>query len=228
VISAGGIVNAASFASPVAPGSLISVFGQNLASSTESASGISWPVTLGDSLVQVNGVNIPLYSVSPQQINAQLPFEAVPGIAAMSIRNSRGSTEPVAFTVAPASIGIFVSANTTRAIAQNQDGTLNSVMNPESRGKAIVLYLTGQGAVSPAVLTGQPAPKDGVSQAALPFNATIGSVAADVFFLGLTPGFIGLAQANLIIPAAAPVSDDVPVVINVGGQPSNSATISIR
>jgi uncharacterized protein (TIGR03437 family) len=221
VVSAGGIVNGASFVSPVAPGSLFSVFGSNLTVSTATAATAPWAGQLADVSVNVNGVNIPLNFVSPHQINAQLPFETAAGDATLSVTNSAGASDPATFKVAPAAVGIF-------NVAFNQDGSLNSVSNPESRGRVVVLYLTGQGPVNPPVPTSQAAPGDVLSVATLPKSASIGGVDAAIQFLGLAPGFIGLAQANVSIPAGAPTGDAVPLIITVGGQPSNSVVISVR
>jgi uncharacterized protein (TIGR03437 family) len=228
VVNAGGIVNGASFVSPVAPGSLFSIFGQNLTLSTVMAATAPWPATLGDVSVKVNGINIPLYFVSAQQINAQLPFETAAGDAIISVTNSSGASDPVTFRVAPAAVGVFEYSGSNRAIAMNQDGSFNSSANPESRGRVVVLYLTGQGPVSPAVPTSQTSPADVLSVATLPKSATIGGVDATIQFLGLAPGFIGLAQANVSIPAGSATGDAVPLIVNVGGQPSNSVVISVR
>jgi uncharacterized protein (TIGR03437 family) len=209
VVATGGIVNAASFDPAVAPGSLFSIFGLNLGSATS---------------VAVNGVKAPVYFVSDQQINAQLPVELTAGSPTLSVANSTGTSNFVSVNVVPAAPGIFQINN--RAVAQNQDGTLNSAANPESRGRAIVLYLTGQGPVNPPIATAQAAPGD-LRSATLPFSGTVGGTDANVFFLGLTPGFIGLAQANLIIPANAPTGD-APVVITVNGQRSNSVIVSVQ
>jgi uncharacterized protein (TIGR03437 family) len=226
-ISAGGIVNSASFSPPAAPGALISIFGQSLAASKALAEAAPWPQSLGGTSVQVNGANIPLYFVSPQQINAQLPVETQPGSAAISVINAIGASEPAEFNVSAAAPGIFQSAD-NRAVAINQDGTLNSPSNPESRGRVVAFYLTGQGPVSPVVPTGMAAPMDSLSTATLPHGASIGGAAAEVQFLGLAPGFIGLAQANVVIPSGAPTGDSVSVVLTVNGQASNAVVISVR
>jgi uncharacterized protein (TIGR03437 family) len=59
-------------------------------------------------------------------------------------------------------------------------------------------------------------------------HATIGGVPATVLFAGLTPGFIGLGQVNLLVPDAVPSGDAVPVVLESAGQSSKSVTVSIR
>jgi len=52
-------------------------------------------------------------------------------------------------------------------------------------------------------------------------------VPASVLFSGIAPGFAGLYQVNVVLPATAPAGDDVPVVISIGGA-SDSATIAIH
>src|SRR5580704_17650515 len=72
VVSPGGVVSAASYGSPVAPGEMVAIFGSDLATGKQSASG-SLPFTLGGTSVTLNGVPAPLAFVSPAQINAVVP-----------------------------------------------------------------------------------------------------------------------------------------------------------
>ena len=51
-------------------------------------------------------------------------------------------------------------------------------------------------------------------------------MAATVQFLGLTPGFTGLAQANILVPSLLAAAD-YPLVITVGGYVSASAMVSV-
>jgi uncharacterized protein (TIGR03437 family) len=135
----------------------------------------------------------------------------------------------VTLNIAPVATGIFQLAGSTRAAALNQDGsTVNSPQTPEVRGNVVVVFLTGQGAVSLPVAAGEAAPSNALSRAIAPASATIGGVPADIQFFGLTPGSIGLAQINLVIPFAVVSGDAIPVVLQVGGRKSNSATIAIR
>ncbi len=153
-VSPGGIVNAAGFQAPVAPGSVIAIFGTNLAASTLPASSLPLPTMLGGATVLVNGkLPAPLFYVSPGQINAQLPYETPPGAATLIVN---GGT-PASFTVAPSAPGVLVyGAN--RAVAVNQDNTLNSPDRPALTGDWITVYLSGQGAVNPAVVSGAASP----------------------------------------------------------------------
>lgn len=203
VIASDGVLNSANFTvGPLAPGSLFSVFGSKLTGA-----------------VRVNGQNAPVNFANAGQVNAQVPYGAS-GEAAVTV----GTSPPEPVTIAPASIQPFVYAGTRRAIAVNQDGSLNGPENPESRGRVVVIYATGIGAVTPEIETGQAAPLDRLLSAAAPYSATLGGVNAPVLFLGLAPGFIGLAQANILIPEGAGPE----LAMRVGDSESAPVTVSIR
>jgi hypothetical protein len=57
---------------------------------------------------------------------------------------------------------------------------------------------------------------------------SIGSAPAQVVSSVLAPGFAGIYQINVQIPASAPVGDDVPITLSVAGSTTSSATISIQ
>src|ERR1044071_8677590 len=77
LISAGGVVNAASFKTPLVRGELASLFGVGLASGQPvQAQTLPLPTNLGGVQITVGGVAAPLYYVSSSQINFQVPFEA--------------------------------------------------------------------------------------------------------------------------------------------------------
>ncbi len=228
VVTSAGVVNGASFTSPVAPGSIFSIFGANLSASTEIATSGAWPLTLAGASVAMNGVAVPLYVVSPSQINGQVPVEMTEGTASLVVTTGAGASTAVPVAIAAAAPGFFLYPGTTRAISANQDGGLNSPDNPESAGRLLVFYLTGQGPVSPALGTGESASLVTLSNALLARSATIGGVNAPIQFLGLSPGFIGLAQANIVIPNDAPKGPDIGVILTVGGRQSNVALVAVR
>jgi len=229
-IGAGGIVNGATFAPasccPVSPGSIISIFGLNLAPTATAATQVPLPLSLVGTSVSINGTAAPLFFVSQGQINAQLPLEIAPGTATAVVTNAAGSSNSLTFNVATQAVGIFTYGN-NRAAAENQDFSLNTPDNPEGRGRVIQVFLTGQGPVDPPAATGQGAGVP-LSNATLSKSAKIGGQTANVIFLGLTPGFVGLAQANIAIPAGVTPGDQVVMSVVVGGQESNTAMISVK
>ncbi len=225
-ISPGGVVNAATFAAgaPVAPGSIISIFGSNFATAPAQATFTPLPPTLLNTSVTINAVSAPLYYVSPTQINAQVPFETLPGTATLAVTVNGALSPAVTFPVAATAPGIFLyGAN--RAVAQNLDGSINASDHPAKPGDVIVVYMTGQGAVSNPVPTGAPALGSPLSRALAATTATIGSASAEVFFSGLAPGFVGLLQVNIRVPNVA--AGDQPLVVTIGAAASKSALITV-
>ena len=233
ILSTNGTVNGASFArgEPLAPGGIISSFGFNLAPGNFAATLVPLPDSLGGLTLLAGGRPAPLYFAGAGQVNAQLPFETEPGVTQLIARVNGRYSVPQEAVVAAARPGVFllVSGGTpARAIAQNQDSSLNAPDNPAFRGEALVLYLTGLGAVSPPVLTGAPATNvEPLARADLDATATIGDEAAELLFLGLTPDFVGLGQANILVSPTTPIGPDVPIVVTINGHPSNPAVIAI-
>jgi uncharacterized protein (TIGR03437 family) len=58
-------------------------------------------------------------------------------------------------------------------------------------------------------------------------TVTIGGKNAEVTYKGLAPGFAGLAQLNVIVPAGLPPGDQ-PVFVSVNGNMSNSGLITVK
>ena len=225
-ISAGGVVNAASFTPKVAPGSLFSIFGADLASATQSAASLPLPTNLSGTSVTVGGKAAPLVFVSAGQINAQIPYEVTEAQTVPVVVTVNGIASPaVNVAVASASPGIFQFGQ-KRAVLQNADYTVNTADNPAAVDTYVVAYLTGSGQLDNPVANGTAAKADPISRPRGPVTAMIGNSSADVIFGGLTPDFVGLMQVNLKVPNLAPGT--YPLVITVNGEKSNAAMVTVR
>ena len=95
-------------------------------------------------------------------------------------------------------------------------------------GEFISIYCTGLGTVSNQPATGAAAQASPLSVTTTIPTVTIGGVAAQVGFSGLTPGAVGLYQVNVQVPAGARTGDAVPVILSIGGATSNAATIAVQ
>jgi len=224
-INYGGVVNGASGVGVISPGSYASIYGTALAPMTASASLTPLPTTLGSATVLVNGVRAPAYYVSAPQVNFQVPFATPAGLATVSIFWN-GMPSSIAWVqVKPAAPGILVYGN-NHAVAQNPDFSLNSSSAPIAPGSYLTVYLTGVGPLDNTPLDGAGAPSLPLANATLPHSAFIGGLPATISFLGLAPGFVGLGQANILVPNASPGGR--PMSITIGGVASNSALVSIN
>ncbi len=225
-ISAGGVVHAASFTPKVAPGSLFSIFGSSLATSLQTANTVPLPSSLGGTTVTIGGKAAPLVFVSPEQINAQVPYEVAEGAKVPVIVTVNGVSSPAgSVTVSAAAPGIFQFGQ-KRAVVQNQDYSTNNADNGADANSYVVAYLSGAGQLDNPVATGNRAGRDPLSRPKGIVTATINGVPAEVAFAGMTPDFIGLFQVNLKVPSLSPGT--YPLVISVNEEKSNSALITVK
>jgi uncharacterized protein (TIGR03437 family) len=222
------------------------MFGKDFATESGTADAAPWPVTLASREIVVNDeIAVPLQYLSPAQANFQIPSNTPPGSVRIALRLA-GSGELVAggrLAVASASPGIFTTSQDGRgqAAALNQDGRANNASNPAAKGSVVVLYGTGQGQVSPPVPDGNAAPTAPLSQTVtVPTSdartcvtsqpsmcAAVGNAFGEVQFSGLAPGFVGLWQINVKLPADTPTGN-IPVRILINGVPSNTVTVAVR
>lgn len=219
------VADAAAFTpDSIAPGSLISVFGSNLAPLTAAATSIPLPISIADVSVMINGVSAPILFISPGQINVQMPYEVAAGSASLIVRVHGTASSATSFSLKVAAPSLFMDAN-GQAAAINADSSSNTPQSPAAPGSSISLFFTGQGPISDAIEDGD-APKPGsIVSATASVSATIGGKTAEVQFAGLAPGFPGVAQINLKIPAIAP--GVYPVVVTIGGVASNAAQLAV-
>jgi uncharacterized protein (TIGR03437 family) len=226
-IAANGVVSSASFLPKIAPGSLASIAGTNLATSTPPAATTPLPQQLAEASVSVNGTKAPILYASPGLINFQVPWETQTGNATVTVTVAGATSNPITVPVTATAPGIFYYSSGA-AIAQNHDYSLNTSSNPEHAGSFIIAYLTGSGTVTPTVADGAATPATGLVQipSSTPVSVAIGGQPATVSFAGLTPGLIALLQLNVTIPSGL-AAGAYPMVVTIGGQVSNSATVSI-
>lgn len=236
----GGILNGASFSKgdPVAPGSLVSIFGSGYAESLAQADSVPLSTVIGDVSVTFNGIAAPLYFVGKDQINVQVPWEVAPADGATSnvtVVVTRGSASSKATTarVVSAAPGLFMVSGGSQAIAINGDGTIAAAAgsipdlatHPAKPGDVIILYATGLGAVTPAVQSGHDSLDKLRFTVGMPL-VTIGGLSAQVPFSGLTPQFPGVNQLNVVIPANVTPAANVPVTLQLNGI-THQATFAI-
>ncbi len=247
VVSPGGVVNGASFSigqpdKRVAPGSLISIFGTNLAASVALADTIPISTSLGDvQSVTLNGIAAPILSVNSGQINVQLPWEesapsgGTASVAVVVTRARAGASAPIqtpigmfspgVFTVPPGAGQALALIYPDNAIAAPANSIPGRLTRPAKPADILEIYATGLG---PVVNT----PADGNIPTGAPATTNkpvvlVGGITADVQFSGLAPGFVGLYQINIVTPNVSP-GNTVPLQIQMGGITStNQATIAI-
>jgi uncharacterized protein (TIGR03437 family) len=222
------VSNGADFkAGETAPGSIFSIFGEDLgAAPGVDAAVLPLPGNIGPAHVTVNGETAPLFYAGPGQINAQMPLDIPPGLATVEVTNGNVKSNAAAVMVPEAAPGIFTYGPKNHAVVINPSGATNADGVPAHVGDTVVAYFTGGGPVTPSGTwaTGDASPL-GSSPVTATNSVTVNGKAADVSYVGLSGGSVGLYQANFVIPQVA--AGDHPLVITINGVKSNSAAITI-
>ena len=222
------VVNAADGTSNIAPGGLISLFGQQLSPVNIASNEIPVPTALADSCLTVNGQPVPMLFVSPTQINAQMPFQAT-GDVTMILHTPGGVSDNYNTTVVPSAPSVFLASiegvGSVPAIVRNDNGEIVTASNPIHKNDVLIIYLTGLGVTNPAVGTGLPGPASPLASAIVLPEVTLGGADVGVMFAGMAPGEVGVYQINAKVPPSITAGLSVPLVISQGGV---NTTIQVR
>ena len=119
-----------------------------------------------------------------------------------------------------------------------QDGTEGSILhldyspvtaaNPAMTGETVQIFTTGLGAVINQPATGAAAPGGpNLAKTLVQPAVSMGGVTANVSFSGLAPGFVGLFQLNVAIPAGVP-SGNADLIVAMNGISSKLAKIPTK
>jgi uncharacterized protein (TIGR03437 family) len=198
------------YSSPIAPGELIGIVGQNLGPGTTVMAQLDptgqLPFLVSGTSVEFNGYSAPIISVQDNLIVCFAPFE-IAGITDVTVAANGQKSTAVRVAVQPSSPYILEIIN--------QDGTLNSADHPAPQGSVVGMYVTGLGLTNPLSQDG--------SVSAPPLPVPVASLVIDINNTNLQPQFVaaadgmvaGITQINVAIPKATYPSP--PVYINVNG-----------
>ena len=232
VINAGGVVDAATGAAALAPGSLASIYGQGLSavtnSSTFDASANAFSGNATGVQVLVNSVASPLLYLSPGQINFEVPRESPVG-APLNVEvvvNSVHSNQiPITLTTtAPSAFGqVYVTPGPVYGVNMALIECINMAAYPQP-GEYCTIWGNGFGATNPALADGALAPASPLPWTVNQCALTIGGVPARVTYCGAAPGEV-IDQLNFVYPSGVPVQTcAVKATITING---NSGDISM-
>ncbi len=235
-------VSAASFTrTALAVEGIVAAFGSRLATGSAAANSIPLPTELAGTRVLVrdaNGVErpAPLFFVSPEQINYQIPADTAPGLVEVTVLSSDGTISgageavrnvaPTLFTAnsngrgVPAGYGVRVrggeqtviqlAALVPTATPPLQPAELD--LGPE--GDQVVLVLFGTGLRRRPDLSG--------------VDVSIGGVKVPAQYAGEVAGLVGLDQLNFGVPRSLIGRGEVDVVVNASGVAGNTVRVRIK
>ncbi len=232
VLSQGGVVDLAAYGGVVSPGSLIAVFGSQLAAAQAQASSLPLPILLSNTTLYLGAEPLPLIFSSSGQVNAMMPYDVAPDATHPLIaQTGTALSAPQTVLVASARPAVFTvdqSGTGAGVIVHGSTNALITSSNPARPGEVVVIYCSGLGAVTPQVPAGTATPLNSLTTTVNTVIATIGGASANVLFAGISPGSTGLYQVNAVVPTGLPNSDATPLILSVGAQTSPAVTISLQ
>jgi uncharacterized protein (TIGR03437 family) len=193
-------VNAATMLpGPVSPGEIVTIFGSGF--------------DPAQTQILFDGKPAMIFYTGVTQINVLTPADLAPNSNTdLSILVKGASSGDISIPVVAATPGLFTASNGIGPVAaNNQDGSMNSMANPAMRGSIISFYGTGGGLDLSNV------------------TVTIGGYAGEVLYAGPAPGFLGLMQINVRVPAGFLAPGIEPLVLTIGSATSQpGVTVAVR
>jgi uncharacterized protein (TIGR03437 family) len=218
------VVSAATYTSPVAPGSIVSLFatpGQSLTSVTAPALGLPLPKNISGTQALVNGTPTGLFYVSPNQINFLMPDWAI-GASTVTIVGSNGERIEGAVITAP-NPGIFTAKSDgtgpPAALVTADGRNYQNVSN--SSGAAVPISVGSSAQPNYLVLFGTGLRTQG------PLTVRIGGRDCAVTWSGPHPAYAGVDQVNVRLNESLRGMGSAQVIVTVGGFVANFTQVMI-
>ena len=232
--SAASILNSADNQSDtLAPNTIASIYGANLAYSTAGLTagdinGGALPFTLGtgETTVYVGGFAANLYYVSPIQINFLVPPMLLPGPLTIRVLVDTASGPFTPVTLAPAAPGLF-QLDASNVVATLVDGSVLTPTAPAHPGDIVVLYATGLGATVPSAIYGQLPTAAAALAPGANLQILLDGLAVDpsaIMYAGIAPDNAGLYQINLMLPMSTGANPAIQLVM---GQASSISGVHL-
>ena len=230
-IAPAGIKNAAGEtpSKTVAPGSIISIFGESLAPRAETGPRNPLAQTLADVVVTVNDRFLPLLFVSPQQINAQVLSDLPDGEYTLRVRWTGKPDVTGTFTISRNSPGLFSKGDPDApySMAIHEDGTPVSPDSPANRGEIVTVYGTGFGPFNQRIIDGFAFPDTPAFQLVDPVEISAGDAPIRPEWSGGAAGFAGMTATRFRIPSDLP-STPLVLSVKVNGKASNTVPLPVQ
>jgi uncharacterized protein (TIGR03437 family) len=234
------IVNSASLlVTAVAPGALITIRAAGVTGESETADANgsdTLPTRLADVEVYLNGTALPLLSVSPDEIQAQIPFDAgVTTAGSLYLHTSALTSTAAAVQIAPAAPGIFAVGTVeprsglllhVSKLQENESGPASGVPisaeSPAKPGETVMVWASGLGLVG----EGEARSTDG--DTVLPVRALVNGEPVQVVSARLPKGVVGIYEVVLRLPANLEDSEEVRLQLVENAMQSNTVTIPVK
>jgi uncharacterized protein (TIGR03437 family) len=224
-------------AAGVAPGSLASAYGTDLATGNPGSTSLPLPTSFGGTSVSIldsSGTTTlaPLVYVIPTQVNFEVPPGTATGAAQVTITSGDGTLSNATLQIAPVAPGLF-ELNTgglaaAYVILYHADGTqtLEQVYTVNNAGAIVASPVSLGSATDLAYLFLFGTGFDAAGTAGV--TLSIGGANIPIAYAGVQGGFVGLDQVNVELPASLAGSGNVTIQLSAAGLAANPVNITIQ
>lgn len=231
-ISDNGIKNSAGDtpSGTVGPGSDISIFGDDLSASSIAAPAGELDQTLGDVWVTLNDRILPLFSISPNVITAQLFSDLADGQYTLTVHRTAQMDASRTFTVqrdSPGIFQVFSSQGSPTTLAFHADGSFVNAGSPATANETIAIFGTGFGLYDQPLVDGFLTPATGVWKVVDPVKVIVNGQTLTPVSSQAANGFAGTVavQVKLTGTLASGLND---LSVTVGGVSSNTTKLPVK
>jgi len=231
-VSENGVKNAAGDtpSGTVGPGSDISIFGDNLAATFKAPPAGELAQALDDVWVTINDRLLPLFYISPQQINAQLFSDLPDGDYTLTVHHTTEKDASRKFTVKRDSPGLFQwfpPQGEPTVAAFRENGSMLTADNPATLNETISIYGTGFGLYDKPMVDGFPTPNSGNWNVVDPIKVTVDGQTYTPISARAANGLTGMVVLRVKLTGTLP-SGLVTTKVTVGNVDSNTTKLSVK
>ena len=214
----------------VAPGSVISIFGSNLASAVVTGPDSPLAQTLSATVVQAAGRMLPLFFVSPGQINAELPADFAEGPATLTVSAHGLPDVHASFTVVRNAPGLFQQAvnGQSFAVALHEDGSAVTTDSPARRGELLTVYGTGFGPTDHMRPVGFAVPQTPPYLLLDVAGVLVGDAVLPAENALAAPARVAVDAVQFRLTDGAPSATNAPLRLSINGQQSNTVFLPVQ
>jgi len=214
----------------VAPGSVASIFGVNLASATAVGPASPLAQTLAGVIAHIGSRLLPLYFASPGQINLLIPPNLAPGTQTITVSSQGMPDVSTDFIVARNAPGLFplVLDGQSYALVLHEDGTMVTPDSPAHIGELLTLYGTGFGPTAPVRPEGLALPPTPPYLVLDPVTVQVGNGVFTPESAFAAPGQVGLDLVQFRLDSSAPSGTAASLHLNINGIDSNTLLLPVQ
>ena len=217
--------------SGIRPGSVFSIYGVNLAPQSEIGPPNPLAQTLAGVMVRIGQRLLPLLFVSPEQINAQLPWDLNEGTHTLAVRWEGKPEVAATFDVVRYAPGLFVAQtidSQSFGLFAHENGASITPASPARMGEVVTLFGTGSGPYKRTPPEGFILPEIVDFQLADPVELVCNGIPFQPLYAGTAARAVGIDAIRFRVDEHFPQAGTCDLKLRVNGHESNTVLLPVE